>query len=71
MLFTTKGNKNDHIIPLSTQREKEIGWPCPTTNTKIERAREYGHQATTHTRPSITKTKKRIVTSFHHQTKRE
>ena len=34
-----------------------------------ERAREYGRQATTHTRPSITKTKKRIVTSFHHQNK--
>ena len=71
MLFTTKGNKNDHIIPLSTQREKEIGWPCPTTNTKRQRAREYGRQATTHTKPSNTKTKK---LTLHHsiiKTKRE
>ena len=71
MLFTTKGNKNDHIIPLSIQREKEIGWPCPTTNTKRQRAREYGRQATTHTKPSNTKTKK---LTLHHsiiKTKRE
>ena len=44
-----QGKKNDHIIPLSTQREREKGRPCPTTNTKRQRAGEYGRQATTHT----------------------
>ena len=55
MLFTTKGNKNDHIIPLSTQRKK--GRSCPTTNTKRERERVRPPSNDTHTKPFIATTK--------------
>jgi len=46
MPFITKGKKNDHIIPLSTQRER--GRSCPTTNKEREGESTAAKQRHTH-----------------------